>query len=150
MSVVTLEIAQDFFVYLLLDFGELAGIDGGEVREIEAQVVGRDERAGLLYVRAEDIAQSGVHQVRGGVVAHVARAAVRVGHGGHAVAHVQIFLCHDAMRDQAADGVVRAAHFGHFERAGIIVEAADIGDLAAGFGVDCGAVENDFGLRRRP
>ena len=70
-----LEIAQDFFVHLLLDFGELARVDGGEVREVEAQVVGRDERAGLLHVRAEDIAQRGVHQVRRGVVAHVARAA---------------------------------------------------------------------------
>jgi len=37
------EILADFLVYLLFDIGEFAGIDGGEVREIEAQVVGSDE-----------------------------------------------------------------------------------------------------------
>jgi hypothetical protein len=70
-----------------------------------------------------------------------------VGDGGHAVAYVQIFFGDDAMRDQAGDRVVRAAHFGHFERAGIVVEAAGVGHLAAGFGVDGGAVEDDFGFR---
>ena len=72
MSVRTSRFCADFFVYLLLDFGELAGIDGGEVRKVEAQMIGRDERAGLLHVRAEDVAQRGVHQVRRRVVAHVA------------------------------------------------------------------------------
>ena len=71
------EVFQDFFVHLLLDFGELARIHGGEMRKVEAQVIGRDERAGLLHVRAENVAQRGVHQVRRGVIAHVARAALR-------------------------------------------------------------------------
>ena len=125
------------------------GIDGGEVREIEAQVVGRDERAGLLHVRAENIAQRGVHQVRRGVVAHVARAARGVGDGGDAVAHVQVFFGHDAMRDQPADRIIRAAHFGDFERFRVVVEAAGVGHLAAGFGIDRGAVEDDFGFGAR-
>ena len=95
------EVFADFFVHLLLDVGEFAGIDGGEVREIEAQMIGRDERAGLLHVRAENVAQRGVHQVRGGVVAHVARAALGIGDGGDAVADVQIFFGDDAVRDQS-------------------------------------------------
>ena len=94
------EIVANFVVHLLLDVGELAGIDGGEVREIEAQAVGRDERAGLLHVRAENVAQRGVHQVRGGVVAHVARAALGIGDGGDAIADVQIFFGDDAVRDR--------------------------------------------------
>ena len=125
----------------------LARVHGGEVRKIEAQMIGRDERAGLLHVRAENIAQRGVHQVRGRVVAHVARAALGIGDGGDAVADVQIFFRDDAVRDQSGDRIVRAAHFGDFERFGIVVEAAGVGDLAAGFGVDGGAVEDDFGFR---
>jgi hypothetical protein len=85
-----------------------------------------------------------VHQVRGGVIAHVARAALGVRDGGDAVAHVQIFFRHDAVRDYAADRIIRAANFGDFEAFGIVVEAANVGDLAARFGIDGGAVEDDF------
>ena len=109
-------------------------------------MVGRDERAGLLHVRAENIAQRGVHQVRGGVVAHVARAALGIGDGGDAVAHVQVFFGDDAVRDESGDRIVRAVNFGDFERFGIVVEAAGVGDLAAGFGIDRGAIEDDFGF----
>ncbi len=122
------------------------GVDGGEMREIEAQMIGRDERAGLLHVRAENVAQRGVQQVRRGVVAHVARAALGIGDGGDAVAYAQIFFGDDAMRDQAADRIIGAAHFGHFLRFGIVVKAAGVGYLPAGFGVDRGAVEHDFGF----
>ena len=94
----------------------------------------------------ENVAQCGVQQVRGGVVAHVAHAAFGIGDGGDAIADVQILFRDDAMGDQAGDGVVRAAHFGEFERFGIVVERAGVGDLAAGFGVDRGAVEHDFGF----
>ena len=51
------EVLADFFVYLLLDFAEFAGIHVREVRKIETQVIGCDERAGLLYVRPENVAQ---------------------------------------------------------------------------------------------
>lgn len=48
------------------------------MREVEAQLVGLDRRAGLVDVVAEPSAQGGVQQVRGGVVGldRVARAAV--------------------------------------------------------------------------
>ena len=106
------EIAEDLFVHLLLDFGEFACVHGCEVRKIEAQMIGRDERAGLLHVRAENIAQRGVHQVRRGVVAHVARAADGIGDGGDAVADVEIFLRDDSVRDESAHRIVGALHFG--------------------------------------
>ena len=96
------QILADFFVHLLLDFGEFAGIHCGEMRKIETQMVRRDQRAGLLHMRAQNIAQSGVHQVRGRVVAHVAHAPLGIGDGGDAIAHVQIFLRHDAVRHQPA------------------------------------------------
>jgi hypothetical protein len=43
--------------------------DGREVREVEAQPIGRDQRAGLLDVRAEHLPQRRVQQVRRGVIA---------------------------------------------------------------------------------
>ncbi len=89
----------------------------------------------------------GVKQVRRSVVAHVAEAALGVGDCGYAITYMQVFFGYDAVRDQSGDGVIRAAHFGHFERFGIVEEAADVGDLAAGFGVDRGAVEDDFRFR---
>ena len=119
------------------------------MRKIEAQVIGRDERAGLLHVRAENVAQGGVHQVRRGVVAHVARAANGIGHGGDAIADVEIFFRDDSVRDEAADRIVGAFHFGELERHVVVVERAGVGHLAAGFGVDGGAVENDFGFVAR-
>ena len=43
-------------------------MSGCSVGVVEAQPVGRDERAGLLHGRAEDVLQRLVQQVRGGVV----------------------------------------------------------------------------------
>ena len=71
-----------------------------------------------------------------------------VGDGGDAIADVQVFFGDDAVRDQSGDRIVGAPYFGDFERFGIVVEAAGVGDLAAGFGIDRGAVEDDFRFRR--
>ena len=57
-------VEQDLVVHLLLDVAQFGGINGGEVRKIEAQACRLDQRAGLLDVRAENVAQRGVHQVR--------------------------------------------------------------------------------------
>ncbi len=112
-------------------------------------MIGRDQRPSLFHVRAQDIAQSGVQQVRGRVIAHITHAAFGIGDGCDVIAHVQVFFRDDAVRDQSGDGVVRAAHLGNFERARIVVEAAGIGDLPAGFGIDRSAVEHDFGFGPR-
>ena len=47
---------------------ELVAGNRGEVHEIEAEAVGRHERAGLLDVRAQHLAQRCMQQVRGGVI----------------------------------------------------------------------------------
>jgi len=64
--------------------------------------------------------------------------------GGNPVAHVQVFFCDDAMRDESRDRIICAFHFGDFERFGIVVKSAGVGDLTSGFGVNRSAVENDF------
>ena len=71
--------------------------------EVEAEAVGRDERAGLADVLAEDLTQGGVEDVSGGVVAHRVAAAGLV--------------------DAGLDGVADAQAAG--------LEAADVGDDAA-------------------
>src|SRR5208282_2946232 len=48
-------VVQDLVVDLLLDFAELGGVHVAEVGEIEAQVIGGDEGAGLFDVRAQDV-----------------------------------------------------------------------------------------------
>ncbi len=62
---------------------ELVARDGGDVHEVEPQAIGRHERARLLDVRAEHLAQRRMEQVRRGVIA-AGRVADLVGDlGGH-------------------------------------------------------------------
>ncbi len=56
-----------------------AGSIAGKVREVEAQARWLDQRAGLLDVRAQNVAQRRVHQVRGRVIALDVLAARAVG-----------------------------------------------------------------------
>ena len=62
-------VAVDLLVDDPLDPVELLARDRREVLEVEAQAIGRDQRARLLHVRAEHLAQRRVQQVRRGVVA---------------------------------------------------------------------------------
>ena len=63
-----------------------SGRDRLVVAEVEAEPVGRDQRARLLHVRAEHLAQRPVQDVRGGVVAADPVAAHAVDRGGDVVA----------------------------------------------------------------
>ena len=61
-------------IHLLVDdaldaFERSSRVIGCEVREVEAQAIGRDERALLLHVRAEHLPQRRVEQMRRGVIA---------------------------------------------------------------------------------
>src|ERR1700693_3560244 len=137
-------VEANFFVYLLLDVAQFLGVDGSEMSEIKTQAFGRIEGAGLLDVRAESITQRGVDEVRSAVIAHDVGATLRVGSHSDAVAHVKRFLRGGAVSHQSGHGIKCAAHVGEALRAGGVVEAADIRHLAAGFGVDGGAIEDDF------
>ena len=81
------------------------------------------------------------------MVEHIVHAAFRIGDRRHMIAHVQVFLRHDAVRDQPGHGVVRAAHFGNFQRPGIIVKPAGISHLSARFRIDRRAVQHHFRFR---
>ena len=56
-------------VHLILDVGELLGVERLAVREVEAQLVGPDVGAGLPHVGPEPLAERRVQQVGRGVVA---------------------------------------------------------------------------------
>ncbi len=136
-------------VHLLFDVGQFGRIDRGEVREIEAHPVWRHQRTRLLDVRAQNIAQRRMHEVRRGMVALIAFAARGVRLAGHAIAHAQRLLGLDAMRHEARDWIIGAPHVGYFEGSFVVPERARIGDLAAGFGIERRAVENNFAFRAR-
>ena len=62
-------IAQDLAVGNVLDLLQLFVGYRGEVGEIEAQIIRRDQRASLFDVSSENLAQRGVEQVGRGVMA---------------------------------------------------------------------------------
>ena len=66
---VDLGVAEDLLVHEPLDFFDFGAVHGGVVGEIEAQAAGLHHAAGLLDVRAQHLAQRGVQQMRGGVIA---------------------------------------------------------------------------------
>src|ERR1700730_18394002 len=78
------------------------------------------------------------------MIAHDARAALRISLHGDAIADAEGVRRYDAVRDEASDRVVRASTSGDQLRAGRIVERASIGHLPAGFGVNHGTVEDNF------
>ena len=100
-------------------------------------------------MRAQNVSQSRVDQVRAGVVADDARAALGVGDNGEAIAHAQRFLGYHFVRDQPRDGVERAFHFGEFQGFGVVVEPPGVRHLPAGFGVDGRTVEHNFAALTR-
>ena len=90
-------VRQHFRVDDFLDAANLFVGHRRVVREVEAGLVGIDERALLLHVAAQHLAQRLVHQVRRRVVARRAGAADRVDLGLHDVAHLERALLQRAV-----------------------------------------------------
>ena len=83
-------VGEHFAVDDVLDLFEFFVGDLREVGEVEAQAVGIDQRAGLLDVRAQNLAQRGVEQVRAGVVAADGVAALAIDDGVDVVADGEV------------------------------------------------------------
>ena len=103
------------------------------VREVEAQPVGRDERARLVHVLAEHLAQRGVQQVRGRVVALGVAARARC--GTRAVTRPERERRPSAV-PIAADAAVDLAHVVHVDAPPVAHDLAVVGDLPARLGVE--------------
>ncbi len=105
-------VAQDFFVDQVFDVLQFFVGNAGEVREVKAQMVGRDQRSCLLHVLAQNFAQSGLQQMRGRVIAHGGLADFGVDDGIDFVADADWLFGDDLVRAHALNRRVAAFHFG--------------------------------------
>ena len=115
-------------------------------REVEAQVVGRDQRPGLARPLPDDVAQRAVEQVRPRVVAHRVGAALGVDDGLDRLPDPQPPVERAVVDDQPA---MRPLGVGHGEQLAAATGLADdalVADLAAALGVERRLVEDDLGL----
>ena len=123
-----------------------SGVTGLVVAEVEAQPVGRDERALLLHVVAEHLAQRPVQDVGAGVVA-----ADRVAARRRRSRRVRLLTGRDLAVGDARDVAVQAGQRVVSCRAPrpgpvSVVIRAGVADLTAGLGVEGRAVEDDVDL----
>ena len=123
-----------------LHLGDLLGGHSGEVGKVEAANGVGDERACLLHVRAQHLAQSILQKVSGGVVAHDGLASEGLHGGSYGVTHL------DGAFDNVSQMNVNAVGL-----LGIVdVEAEPVGGdgalithLTAALSVEGGLVQND-------
>jgi hypothetical protein len=112
-----------------------------EVREVETQAIGRDQRTLLRDMRAEHAAQRGVQQVRGAVVEDRRGAALDIDRADEMVADLQRARGERAdVRMELARELLRVAHLEH--RA-LLRQAARVADLATALGVERRTIEDD-------
>lgn len=128
--------------------GDLLGRHGRVVREVEAGLVGVDQRAALLHVGAQHFAQGLVHQVRGRVVAHRAGATHRIHARQQGIADLQRAGLERAVMAEHAGLDLEGV--GHREPHAASLQQAGVAHLAAGLGIERGGIEHhDRVLARR-
>ena len=132
----------------LLDAPDLLAGQWGEMGKIEAQAGRRDERAGLLDVVAQHLAQGRVEEVGRGVIVRRRLPPDEIGHGVDAVAFADLAGQDlDGVDDDVGSCVRRVPDQRGELRA---LERARVPDLAAGFGVEGRLLEDDLaGFVRR-
>ena len=137
-------VVEDLGVDDRLDAADLLVGHRRVVREVEARLVRVDERALLLHVGAQHLAQRLVHEVRRRVVAHRARARVVIDLGGHGVADRELARLHlaDVAEDIGLD-LLRVLDGEERQAGAALGKLAAVADLAAGLGVERRAVEDD-------
>ena len=116
-------------------------------REVEAQVVGRHERAGLAGPLADDVAQRAVEQVRAGVVAHRVGAPLGIDHGLDASRRPRSrpwSVPRWTMRPPT--GLCVSSTVNSSLPPPGLADDALVADLAAALGVERRPVEDDLGL----
>ena len=112
-----------------------------------------DCRTGLLYVRAQNLAQRRVEQVGAGVVAADGVAALAIHHGAHVIADGKRLLEQSLVRAYALHRQHAALNLGDGRIPVGRGEPAGIARLPAGVAVEAGLIEHNFdqiaGRRRR-
>ncbi|OPZ06361.1 MAG: hypothetical protein BWZ09_00430 [Alphaproteobacteria bacterium ADurb.BinA305] len=134
-------VGEDLAVDDLLDLADLLGAHRRGVGEVEAGLVGIDQRALLLHVGAKHFPQRLVHQVGDRVVARGGGARGDVHPRDHALPDRQLAGAHHAvMAEHRGLDLLRVFHA---EDAGGGAQLAAVADLAAGLGIERGVVEHD-------
>ena len=114
---------------------------------VEAQVVGRHQRARLAGLLAQRVAQRAVQQVRAGVVAHRAGAPVGIDLGGELLAEADRPCSVPRWTMSPPTGrCVSVDREERRHRCGVAQDAA-VADLAAALRVEGRPVEHELGLR---
>ena len=125
--------------------GELLGGEGGEVGEVEAQLIGLHQGAGLVHMVAQHLPQHRVQQVGGAVGAHDGPPALLIDGGGDGVPQLEHALGHLAVVHILAALVL--LHVGDLEHAAAGGgEHAVVAHLAAHLGVEGGLVQHHDAL----
>ena len=115
-------------------------------REVEAQVVGRHQRAGLAGPLPDDVAQRAMEQMRARVVAHRVGASVGIDDRLHRLPDPQPAVERPAVDDQPTERLLRVGHREQLAATARLAQDALVADLAAALGVERRLVEDDLGL----
>ena len=133
----TAMIAANFRVDQALDGRQLLRAHRLEVGEVEAQPLGVHQRAFLLDMIAQHLAQGRMHQVGRGVIERRGAAPIGVDPRLEVIADAQLARLHPA--DMPEDIPAQLLGIEHLKRDPSAREPAAIPDLAAGLGVERGA-----------
>ena len=110
--------------------------------EVEPQSIGRDERAGLLHVRTEHLAQRPVQQVRAGVVATDGVAPLDVDRRDRFLARVDLAL--DDPGDVPAQTGQGERGVDHLGEPSVGADRAGVADLATRLRIERAAVDEEL------
>ena len=138
------EVVPDGQVGHFLDLGARGGAQSLAPGEVEAQVAGLVVGTALGGLRAEDLVQRGVHDVRAGVRLLGGVAAFAVDGGAHQGVGGDLAFADDRLvHAQALD---RALDVQDLDDEAVAGDEAGVSGLAAGFGVERGLGEDEFDL----
>jgi len=127
-----------------LHFLQLAGPHRGEMREVEAEPIGRHQGAVLFDVRSQHLAEHGMQEVRGSMVARRAKPQARVHMRPQPIPLADPPAHHDALvQEQLRRRPGRLSHLDDPVRTG---QHPLITHLPAAFRVERRAVQHDFDL----
>ena len=122
---------------------DLLRLDRFEVAEVKTHALAVNQRAFLLNVLAQNLAQGGVQQVGGRVVQRRGVTHIGVHLGFNGFAHFQAARSNHAVVQESATGLGGVAHV----KAGSTrLQVTAIADLTARFGIERGLVENHHTL----
>ena len=123
----------------MLNLADLLGCDLLEVREVEAQTIGGDERTFLFHVCAQHLAQGGVEQVGAGVVRLNSAAGINVD-AGHELGS-RVFR---QLLDDVHTLVVLTLGVDHLDGIQFVHKHTAVADLTTHLTVERCVVEHEF------